>query len=262
MKFATILTPALTAIAVPANAAVIAWWPLDNDATDASGNGHHGAVVGGTVNFGQPAANGNTGFSATFPDNGHIDVPFSAALNPGTQGANGSGSFTVALWANSSNNANFNSPFTAREDNGVSVHGPIIYNNPSGNWSYWGGNAGGSGAWNAVDGPAVPLNTWQHVAITYDSGTTTRRMFIDGVEVITSAVGMSPNALRDIHIGSGQDDGNNFFWNGNIDDVIIFDEALTAAQINDVRLNSIPEPSAAGLFGLAGLALMLRRRSR
>ena len=214
----------------PVHADLVAHWPLDNDAADATGNGHDGAVVGGTVNFGQPGANAATGDAAAFPNNGHIDVLFDTALNPGTQGVDGSGSFTIALWANSSNNGGFNSPFTTREDNGVSVNGPIIYNNNAGNWSYWAGNNGPPGAWNALNGPAVPLNTWQHVAVTYDSATLTRKMFIDGAEVLTANLGVSPNALRDIHIGSGQDNGLNFYWNGLIDDVGFWDEALGAGR--------------------------------
>ena len=82
--FLKLAIPSAIALApvLPASAGIIAWWPLDNDASDASGNGHNGMVVGGTVNFGGPGANGATGTSASFPDNGHIDVPFSAALNP------------------------------------------------------------------------------------------------------------------------------------------------------------------------------------
>ncbi len=41
--------------------ALVAWYPLDSDA---SGNGHNGSVVGDTVNFGQAGANGATGSSA------------------------------------------------------------------------------------------------------------------------------------------------------------------------------------------------------
>jgi hypothetical protein len=248
-----------TLCAVPlasVHAALLAHWPLDTDATDATGNGHDGAVVGGTVTFGQPGANAATGDAAAFPDNGHIDVLFDAALNPGTQGVDGAGSFTIALWANSSSNGGFNSPFTAREDNGVSVDGPIIYNNNNGNWSYWAGNNGPSGAWNAINGPAVPLNTWQHVAITYDSATLTRKMFIDGAEVLTANIGVSPNAQRDIHIGSGQDDGNNFYWNGLIDDVGLWDEALEQVEIESVMNNGIgggvadPNLSTRGSYNL------------
>ena len=248
-----------TLCAVPlasVHAALLAHWPLDTDATDATGNGHDGAVVGGTVTFGQPGANAATGDAAAFPDNGHIDVPYAAALNPGTQGVDGSGSFTIALWANSSSNGGFNSPFTAREDNGASVNGPIIYNNNGGNWSYWAGNNGPSGAWNAINGPAVPVNTWQHVAVTYDSATLTRKMFIDGAEVLTANIGVSPNALRDIHIGSGQDDGLNFYWNGLIDDVGLWDVALGQVEIESVMNNGIgggvadPNLSTRGSYNL------------
>jgi hypothetical protein len=246
--------------AAVAQGGVVAWYPLDVDANDASGNGHHGAVVGGTVNFGQPGANANTGLSASFPDNGHIDVPYAAALNPGVQAPNGSGSFTIALWANSSDNGGYNSPFTSREDNGVTVNGPIIYNDPSGNWSYWAGNNGPPGAWNPMDDGPIPLDTWQHVAVTYDSGTQTRKMFVDGSEILTANLGVSANAARDTHIGSGQDDGLNFFWNGLIDDVVIFDEALDEAAIQNVMMNSIPEPTSFGLLCIAGLALLIRRR--
>jgi len=260
LELACILFATTLAASLPAGAGVIAWWPLDNDANDASGNGHNGSVEGGTVNFGQAGANAAPGFSASFPDQGHIDVPYAAVLNPGTQAPGGSGSFTIALWANSSSNGGFNSPFTAREDNGASVNGPIIYNNNGGNWSYWAGNNGPSGQWNALNGPAVPLNTWQHVAVTYDSSTQTRNMFVDGVEVLTANLGVSPNALRDIHIGSGQDDGRNFYWNGQIDDVIMYDEALSAAQIQNVMTNSVPEPSGTGLMILAAFGFVLRRR--
>ncbi|MCP4732231.1 MAG: choice-of-anchor D domain-containing protein [Roseibacillus sp.] len=235
---------------------LLAHWPLDNDAADATGNGHDGVVVGGTVNFGQPGANAATGDAAAFPDNGHIDVLFDAALNPGTQGVDGAGSFTIALWANSSNNGGFNSPFTAREDNGANVNGPIIYNNNAGNWSYWAGNNGPSGQWNAINGPAVPLNTWQHVAVTYDSATLTRKMFIDGSEVLTANLGVSANAQRDIHIGSGQDNGLNFYWNGLIDDVGLWDVALNQVEIASVMNNGIgggvadPNLSTRGSYNL------------
>lgn len=242
-------------------AAVLAWWPLDTDANDASGNGHHGTVVNGTVNFGFGGANANTGSAAEFPNDGHITVPFATALNPGTQTPNGSGSYTIALWARSTDNAGFNSPLSNREDNGTTVNGQIIYNNSTGVWSSWAGNNGPPGSWNALDGPAVPLNTWQHVAVTYDSGTTTRKMFIDGTEVLSANLGVSANALRNLHIGSGQDDGLNFFWNGQIDDVIIFDEALNAAAVTDVMNNSIvPEPSSLGLLGFVSLGFLLRRK--
>jgi len=146
------------------------------------------------------------------------------------------------------------------EDNGASVNGPIIYVEPGGLWTYWAGNNGPSGVWNPLnDGPAS-VNTWTHVAISYDAATTTRKMFINGAEVVNQVMGVSANLVRNIHIGSGQDDGNNFHWAGRIDDVGFWDNALDQAAIQGVMANGVPEPGLTGLLALSGIILMRRRR--
>jgi hypothetical protein len=256
------LSLSLAALATTtASAALVAHWPLDADASDLTGNGHNGAVVGSTVAFGQPAAPGLSGSSADFSGNGHIDVPWSAALNPGTQAPNGSGSFSVTLWAFPTTvGGAHRSPFTSREDNTVSVNGPIIYIEPTGNWSYWAGNNGPSGAWNPVTAGAAAANVWTHVAITYDADTTTRKMFLDGVEVVNQLGGVSANLLRDLHIGGGADDGNSFTWAGRIDDVGFWNTALNQAEVQRVISNGVPEPALPALLGLAGSFLLGRRR--
>jgi len=260
MKTPIILTLAVFT-AANASAALVAHWPLDADASDVTGNGHNGAVVGSPVTFGQPGANGSTGSSADFSGNGHIDVPWSAALNPGTQAPDGSGSFSLTLWAYPTTvGGAHRSPFTSREDNNVSVNGPIIYVEPSGLWSYWAGNNGPSGEWNPVTASAAIGNTWTHVAITYDSTTLTRKMFLDGTEVINQAGGVSANLLRDLHIGGGADDGNSFTWAGRIDDVGFWDNALSQVDIQRVIANGVPEPGLTALLGLAGSVLLGRRR--
>jgi hypothetical protein len=251
-----------TLAATTAPAALVAHWKLDGDANDATGNGHNGAVVGSTVTFGEPAAPGLSGGSANFSGNGHIDVPWSAALNPGTQTPNGSGSFSVTLWTYPTTvGGAHRSPFTSREDNGTSVNGPIIYVAPDGNWEYWAGNNGPSGAWNPISAGAAIGNAWTHVAITYDADTTTRKMFLNGIEAATVVGGVSANLLRDMHIGSGQDDGNNFNWAGRIDDVGFWSTALSQADIQRVIAVGVPEPALPALLGLAA-AVGIRRRRR
>ncbi len=227
------------------HAELVAHWPLDTDAVDATGNGYDGSVVSGTVNFGQTGANANTGSAAAFPDNGHIDVPFTEALNPG--------SFTVALWANAASSVGFASPVTSRDDvPGTSVHGYILYNDSAGNWNFWTGTGGGPGAWHQSGGPLVALNTWTHLAISYDATTETKTLWVNGVAAATETLPnlYSPNGtveMEAFHIGSGQDDGENFYFDGQIDDVGVWDEALSEAVIQSIMDNGIssglPDPA-------------------
>ncbi len=254
----TLLLSCLAASSVQAD--LIAHWPLDTDASDSTGNSHNGTVVDGNVNFGQTGANANTGTAAAFPDNGHIDVPFDAALN--------GESFTIALWANAGSTGGFASPLTSRDDvAGPLTHGYILYNNNAGNWDFWTGDS--DNGWDTLPGGAVSTSAWSHLAITYDATTDTKSLWIDGALSASDNVPQSgptqysPNGTvesENLHIGSGQDDGNNFFFDGNIDDVTIWDEALDGAAIQNIMNNSIPEPTSLGLLSLAGLALLRRRR--
>jgi hypothetical protein len=76
--------------------------------------------------------------------------------------------------------------------------------------------------------PALAVNTWTHVAATYDG--TTIRMFVNGVQRATAAqtngLVASAGALRL---------GGNSIWGewfaGMLDDVRVYDQALTAAQV-------------------------------
>jgi hypothetical protein len=220
---------------IPAGAKLIAHWPLDNDGSDATGNGHNGTVTGGSVIFAQPGANAATGQSATFPDNGHIDIPWNQDLNPQ--------SFTITLWANPASTGGYASPITSRDDvqGGVTTHGFIIYNDAGGKWSFWTGD--GNPGWDVLGGPAVAPGEWVHLAISYDSQSNTKSLWING---ILYASDTAPNQYSTngpeqeaLHIGSGSDTGGNFFFSGNLDDIGLWDEALSGADINNVMKNGI-----------------------
>ena len=116
----------------------------------------------------------------------------------------------------------------------------------------------------------VAVNEWSHLAITYDAGTNTKQFFINGNLASTSnPVAFSPNngnlpdgfthEDEDFHIGGGGDSGTSFRFDGRIDDVILYDNVLSQADIQNLATNSIPEPSGSALLGLVALGFLLRR---
>jgi hypothetical protein len=82
---------------------------------------------------------------------------------------------------------------------------------------------------------SLPLNTWSHIAVTYDGHI--ERFFLNGVQV--AAVTLVPAASPAVAIGAGTGGirigGNasstNEFFNGMIDEVRVYSRALTAAEI-------------------------------
>jgi hypothetical protein len=84
---------------------------------------------------------------------------------------------------------------------------------------------------------AVPLNVWTHVALTFDGAT--MRMFVNGVQVgtraLAGAAAVSAGALR---IGGNAVWGE--YFKGLIDEVRVYNRALTATEIQTDMTVAIP----------------------
>jgi len=79
-------------------------------------------------------------------------------------------------------------------------------------------------------GPVAPLNTWSHVAVTYDGGTK-MSFYMNGQWVQDSNVSTPANTLDGaVRIGSTDDYGRGF--NGLIDEVAVYGRALTPQEIS------------------------------
>jgi glucose/arabinose dehydrogenase len=75
---------------------------------------------------------------------------------------------------------------------------------------------------------ALPLNTWSHLAMTWDG--TTQRMYVNGAQVSSTALtGTARTSTSPLRIG-----GNTVWpewFNGVLDDVRVYNRALTAAEV-------------------------------
>jgi hypothetical protein len=181
------------------------------------------------VEFGLRGANSNTGTSARFNGvSSIIQHDWSADLNPE--------SFTLSLWAKSDGGAGaWNSPVTSRHDlgsEGGTSKGYVIYDNdPSGVWTFWSGNGPDSGNWQVLDGPAVTLGEWEHIAITYDNVTELKKLFVNGEFATESNDSVFPNDTTPFNIGAGQDFGDGFWFRGDLDDIGLWNRALSQEEI-------------------------------
>jgi hypothetical protein len=105
----------------------------------------------------------------------------------------------------------------------------------------------GSTSYDATGSAALTLNTWTHLASTYDG--TTLRLFVNGVQVASRTVsGSLQTSNNPLHIGGNAVWGE--YFAGLIDDVRIYNRPLAAAEIQ-VDMNT---PVAADAAALAPLA--------
>jgi hypothetical protein len=115
----------------------------------------------------------------------------------------------------------------------------------------------------------LPLNTWSHLASTYDG--TTLRLYVNGVQVAsraqTGAIPADPGPLT-----LGGDGFYGQFFTGRIDEVQIYDRALSQTEIQrnmsgPVGGFSVPALPLAAALGLgvgvlaAGRSALSRRRA-
>lgn len=100
------------------------------------------------------------------------------------------------------------------------------------------------------------VGEWHHHAVVKTG--TTLDYYRDGAFVSTRTLnGAIGSAINPLFIGGNPGSGVGEFFNGFIDDVRLYDNALTASEVAAI---SVPEPATLA-FGAAGiLALALRRR--
>ncbi|BAY12056.1 LamG-like jellyroll fold domain-containing protein [Calothrix sp. NIES-2098] len=214
---------------------LIARWQLDEGsgltATDTIQNNN-----GTLLNNPQWSTTGKVNGSLRFDGiDDYVNVPSNPGLNLSA------GIFTQSAWIYSN--------ITDNAYHGILGYQPVAGNNQRypGIWVYnqtqiHAGFGDGSN-WNAfTTGNVLKTNAWNHVATTFDG--TTYKAYVNGQEVFStnSFAGRKPYATQQLNIGRVD---NNFA--GQIDDVRIYNRALTAADIATLAQLGTPNPGTISL---------------
>ena len=193
---------------------LIAWYPLNGDTEDYSGNkrtaGNLGAVVNGEGKIGKSYTFSNDVSGLTIPD-------FNLA---------GLEEYTMCAWVNpAGNHRNYN--------------GAII---SSGNWNSQAWSFGlsqdnsqidvASNRYNQYIDYQVPLNTWTHILSVMKGNVAT--VYVNGVLVGTrSSTGLLSSDASNTCIGRETYAGGYFSFNGKLNDVRVYDHALSPKEIKE-----------------------------
>ena len=206
--------------AANAQAGMLGWYRLDGNLNDSSGNGNHGSVnVASYTDQGYEggayAFNGSRGFINTIPrqliPSRITESMWIYPLSHGRQ-----------LWGSGAQ--------TSHSKDGYIAH---VTGDGALNFYYWKGNATHGVV--TTENTIVPLNAWSHVAFTLDDS---RRVeiYLNGVKRAEGSFSTIADAHDHSHLMIGRaftstDGGGHWTFHGSIDEVRIYNRALSADEI-------------------------------
>ncbi|MDO8602086.1 MAG: LamG domain-containing protein [bacterium] len=214
---------------------LVGHWTFDGQylntttSTDTSGQSNNGTLTGasGAQNNPQPTI-GKLGQALKFDGtDDHVDLGTSNSLRPGT------GDFSAVAWIKNLDNNQWNSFIGDRNSGSIgTVEGWAMSLRDSGDFSVILEDSALNTKY--YDSPATYVDgIWHHLAFTWNAGTEALTLYADGLP-LTPTKG-SDEALGDIspttRINIGRQPNNGNPYNGSIDDVRIYNRALSAAEV-------------------------------
>ena len=228
-----------------ADAGLIGHYTFDADVTDSAGSRHGTAFGNAAIDNGVVAAvpGGSTG-SLNLTNGGYVALP-STTTDTFDE-------YTIAMWVRVNGDNGFISGlYTSDTFNAQAIH----INHHTEGTPRLEASIGGFGT-PMYEVSAAPVD-WVHMAIVHQTVGGGTQMYINGDEVDSVDTGGPTSILDAVQVGNWA--GQDRQFNGWIDDLRIYDEVLTAGQIED--LAGVPEPGSLALLGMGGLLIARRRRS-
>lgn len=260
-------------------AALVAYWNMNEasgNIADSSGNGLTGTAAGqaGNLTYAQSTVTAGTygaltidastaasfGSSINFTrdltttaNSGRFDLGSPAVIEGLAEAGPTSGTFTIMAWTNQVGLAS-NSKMR------------VFSTGPTGGYGFGMANVDRVAftTFGNTDfistGTTAPNSTWHHIALTWNAGVVS--MYINGnlTNTITNSTGFTDDTFANFVIGANGGTAGGEAFNGRIDELKIFNTAMTVDEIRAAAITAVPEPSIALLGGLGLLGLLRRRR--
>ena len=201
----------------------VSYYYLDEDATDSVGT-NDGTIGGAT------STTGKIGTAYSFDGStSYIEVPYNADLSS----ALGAGDSTVTAWVYLTSSATSTILSLKKDSTG---HATIDLDVTSGYLRFI-----DDGAARVISSYStlLPLNQWVFVSYRKDRTNTINYLGVNGVEEsFTSSTGSTVGDNNPLEIGKLYASGN--YWIGKIDEVAIYNKALTSTEISELYNQTAP----------------------
>lgn len=202
---------------------LIGWWPFNGNANDEGSNGNHGTVSGATLTTDR---NGIANQAYSFDGvNDFIDAGSNISFS----------NFTVSAWVYmNSNPGSLNTLVSKISTNfqnfELAINGGTSF--PSLAW-------GTGSTWESINSTqAFPATAWHHLVISYNSSNI-MTLYYDGNVVLSSSTTNFVNVANfKTYFGARPNtqgiSTTSYFHNGKLDDIGIWDRALTQQEITNL----------------------------
>ncbi len=223
---------------VPTNG-LVGYWPFNGNANDESGNGNNGTVNGATLTTDR---NGNANSSYYFNGiNNYIQVPFSNTLNSIQNG------ITMSAWVLMQGGTGASTPPRVIELRGAYGNGGdagfVMLAQDNSNISRtfevrWHNDFGNN---NISISPTNSINSlsWQHILFTADGSTATGKFYLNGILINNNSSMPYQGIINSCNYNNnpliiGAETNLLGMWGGKIDDIAIYNRALTQEEITSL----------------------------
>ena len=223
---------------------LVAYYPLDGNANDLSGNNYNGAPFNG-ITYSPHLS----GLAANFSGNSqYISLPGTLPVSP---------SFTVSFWLNTGMTAPDGFPFgtiflISRDIANANNDWNILLSEGRKLAFHTGTTTNDSIILStAAD---LPSNTWVHVTCVADANADMKDIYLNGTLAASTSWVPTTFSIAGVPVYLGNDTAGTElhpYFNGSMDEVRFYNRALSASEV----LTLVPEPGSAALL-LCGAAFL------
>lgn len=216
-------TPAAVAPAYPTGA--VAYWPLQGDTLDSSGNNHTLSSVGAPASF---TSSGNGGQALAISGDYYLQADSGVPVIP--QILNASGARSMAIWVKPTSQFSYDpSGIIGYGSNGGTAFyiTGYLYGKPQ--WSFWGNNK------DIETNATPPVGTWTHLAVTYDGGTSIN-LYVNGNLASSASYNVNNAYETEFTLGHTSIVG----WiSAHLQRAVVYDRELTSQEVSDIYANGL-----------------------